>query len=135
MRKCKICEQPLYEKMNFNKLFKNNYVAHLNCVNSLVFNNDKEAFPFMDKLVHYDFLFWPIKPGYNLQYLEIKYGGLLLERNLINKEWSIIIYYEDNLFEKFEEKDYQILFALATLPVLIISLTLKNMVTIFNRKR
>jgi len=135
MRKCKICKQPIYAEISFSSLFKNDYIVHSNCVNSLLFNNDKEAFPFMNKLVYYDYLFWQVNPTYNLQYLEIKYGGILLKRNLINKDWSIIIYYEDNLFNRFKESDYQILFSLSPLPILIISLSAKKMANIFMEER
>ena len=93
MKKCLICNKPLYEQISFNNIFRNNYTVHSHCLNNIVINEDKEAFPFEDNLIYYDYLFFDIDKTYNFEYLELKYFQILLKRNLDNNDWSIIIFF------------------------------------------
>ncbi len=135
MRFCKICNQPIYKNLSFCNLFKSNYIVHFECLNNLDFNDDKEAIPFEAKLIYYDYLFYQLKATYNYEYLETKYSYILYQRNLKNRNWSIIIYYEEGLFKQFNYHDFQILFSLSSLPVLIISVSYKNIAMMINLKR
>ncbi len=132
MSKCKICNKDLYEKISFDNIFKSNYTVHTNCVKNLIINNDREAFPFDEKLIYYDYLFFELNPSFNIDYLEFEYMHILLERNMLNKDWSIIILYEKGLFDRFNFSDKQILFSLSHLAVLIISIQYFRMETVFN---
>jgi len=132
MRKCKICNKDLYQTITFNNLFKLNYSVHDNCVNSLVINSDRIVFPISNNLIYYDYIFYEINDSYNLQYLETKYMCDLLFKNINNKDWSIILFYEEGLFGSFKQNEFLILFALSKLPVLIVSLIYYDLSIIFN---
>ena len=132
MAKCMICNDDLYKNVSFNNLLKMNYTVHDSCINYLIINNDRAAFPMNDNIVYYDYLFYDLKSDYNFQYLETKYMSKLYDRNLDNKDWSIIIYYEDGLFADYSYNDIQILFSLANMPVLIISLIYHDFSEVFN---
>ena len=132
MSKCKICNKELYEKTSFVNLFTNNYTVHIECMNNIVINSDREAFPFEDKLIYYDYLFYDISPTYNFEYLESKYMNILFSRNLLISDWSIIIYYEEGLFDDFSESDLQILISLSNMAVLVISSIYYDLSRVFN---
>ncbi len=84
------------------------------------------------KLIYYDYLFYDINPTYNFEYLEVEYMQILFQRNLVNYDWSIIIFYEEGVFDAFSDSDLQILFSLSNKPVLIISIIYSDMSSIFN---
>ena len=132
MSKCKICNKELYEKISFINLFNNKYTVHTECINNIVINTDREAFPVQGKLIYYDYLFYDINPTYNFEYLEVEYMQILFQRNLVNYDWSIIIFYEEGVFDAFSDSDLQILFSLSNKPVLIISIIYSDMSSIFN---
>ena len=132
MRKCNICNNDLYQMITFNNLFKLNYSVHDKCIKSLVINSDRMAFPVTNNLIYYDYLFYEINEKYNLDYLETKYMCDLLNRNINNRDWSIIIFYEEGLFGGFMQSELPILFALSKLPVLIVSLIYHDLSIIFN---
>ena len=132
MEKCQICGEDLYQVIGFYNLLKDRYTVHLDCKNSLVINSDREAFPMSNKLVYYDYLFYNINESYNNSYIESKYLHILFERNLVQVNWSVIIFYEEGLFASFDGTDIDILFSLANMPVLIISILYKDMSTVFN---
>jgi len=132
MSKCKICNKELYKKISFTNLFDNKYTVHIECLNNIVINNDREAFPMDGKLIYYDYLFYDINSTYNFEYLESKYMQILFKRNLISDDWSIIIFYVEGLFEAFSDSDLQILFSLSKKPVLIISILYSDMSGVFN---
>jgi len=131
MTKCKLCNKNLYEKINFSNVFKINYSVHINCINKLIINNDRIAFPFYNKIIYYDYLIYDVNPTYNIEYIEHKYLSILYTRNMKNIDWSIIIFYEDGLFNQFCDNDLEILFSLANFPVLIISVIFYDMGIIF----
>ena len=122
MAKCMICNDDLYENISFTNLFRMNYTVHDNCVKSLIINTDRVAIPVEANIVYYDYLFYDINNDYNFEYLEDKYLERLYIRNLENRDWSIIIFYEEDLFINFSYSDIQILFSLANMPVLIFSI-------------
>jgi len=120
---CKICNKSLYEKISFINIFKSNYTVHDKCLSNLRFNNDTLSIPIANNLIHYDYLFDYILDEHKSVYLEQKYMSIIYSRNLSTNDWSILIYYENGLFDDFSGDDFLILFSLSNNPFLVISLT------------
>lgn len=132
MAKCMICNDDLYKNISYNNLFRMNYTVHDSCINNLIINTDRIAFPVEGNIIYYDYLFYDLNSNYNIEYLEEKYLRKLYIRNLENRDWSIIIFYKEGLFADFSYDDIQILFSLVNVPVLIISVIYYDMSKIFN---
>jgi len=128
---CKICNEDLYNKITFSNLFQFRYTVHSKCVNKLIINNDRIAFPIDGNIVYYDYIFKDIKSTHNLEYLESEYFQYIIIRNTINVDWSMLIYYEQGLFDDFSEDDMLILFSLANTPILIVSVIYYDLSSIF----
>ncbi len=122
MDKCQICNKDLFQKITFENLFKHKQITHNKCVEELDFNNDTLAIPIDNNFIYYDFVFNELNANFNVDYLEFKYLGNILLRNLKEGDWSIIIFYDNDIFEKFNEIDYLVFFALSKVPFLFISL-------------
>ena len=122
MRKCEVCGEDLYKRITFSNIFKIKYFEHMKCMSKLYFNNDRLIIPITNNLVYYDYLFLEIDSRYNAEYFETKYLSKILDRNLQDSTWSILLFYERRLFERFSQEDFQILFSLSNMPFLIISL-------------
>ncbi|MCK5388080.1 MAG: hypothetical protein KAJ22_02245 [Candidatus Izimaplasma sp.] len=122
MRKCVVCGEDLYKRITFFNIFKTKYFEHIKCINKLQFNNDRLIIPITNNLVYYDYLFIEIDSRYNVEYFETKYISIILDRNLNDSSWSILLFYKTGLFDRFSHSDFLILFSLSNLPFLIISL-------------
>lgn len=131
MKKCKICNEDLYRTISFNNLFRIDYVVHEECINNLVINNDRAAFPILNNIVYYDYLFYDRDNKLNIEYLENEYFIKLFNRNLVENDWSIIIVYSEGLFNDFSQDDMRILFSLANTPILIVSVIYYDFSTLF----
>jgi len=132
MEKCQICNIDLYRDITFENIFKINYQVHLNCLNNLDFNNDRTAIPINNNYIYYDTVFNNINEEFNKQYLEFKYLGEVILKNIENNDWSIVIIYSENLFSKFNKSDFLIFFSLSKAPFLFISLTDRDLSFIFH---
>ena len=131
MSKCKICKGDLYQTISFQNIFKNNYSVHDECMNNIVINSDRTVFPITGNTVYFDYIFFEVNSRYDYEYLEQEYMHILLSRNLMNKNWSIIIQYEKGLFDAFSPNEFLILFSLASSPILIVSLVFVDLSVVF----
>ncbi len=134
MEKCRICNGDLYEIISFENIFKNKYSVHTKCYDSLIFNNDRIVIPITNNIIYYDCLFLNINANYNSEYLEAIYMGNLIYKNMKNRDWSVIIYYEEGLFDGFLHNDMLILFSLSNFPFLLISYIYYDLSIIVNEK-
>ena len=124
----------LYKNISFENIFKTNLTVHANCVNNLVFNSNRLAFPINDNIIYYEYLFDDLNKNFNIEYLEAKYMGELVIRNSEKRDWSIVIFYECGLFDSFSSDDLLILFSLSNSPFLIVSLIFHDFSRIFSEK-
>lgn len=131
MSVCKICNEDLYKKITFSNIFQFGYTVHSDCINNLLINSDRIAFPIDGNIVYYDYIFKDIKSTYNIEYLESEYFQYIFTRNTKEIDWSIIIFYERGLFDDFSEDDKLILFSLANTPILIVSLIYYDLSSFF----
>ncbi len=73
MKKCILCNKPLYETISFETLFKVNYFIHKKCL-SLLNEEEYITFPFMDLTVSIHVLFPSNFQVVNKPNLFAKYG-------------------------------------------------------------
>jgi len=132
MEKCQICNIDLYHIISFENIFKNKQETHKKCLEKLEFNIDRIALPIINNYIYYDYAFCNLDSDFNIEYLELKYLGNIVYRNMKTDDWSILLFYSENLFEKFNHNDFLIFFSLSKVPFLFISLIEEDISFIFH---
>lgn len=127
MLECKICGKNLFKNITFSNMFKLDYYIHSECLNKLVFNEEEQVIPIESNTIIYDYVFKELSDDYNKEYLEFNYLYKVLAKHLMNKEWSMMIFY-DELVEIFiKNNNPYLLINLTNQPILLISLEEKSL--------
>ncbi|AIO18787.1 hypothetical protein KQ51_00907 [Candidatus Izimaplasma bacterium HR1] len=119
---CKLCGEHLYKNITFRNIFKSNYYIHEECENLLNKNSEYTTFPLLEKLVFLDYLFEEKYEESDSDFLFLKYGQYLIERMNVNKDWSVVMFVENEI----DSETMMLIINLAEKAILLISVFNEN---------
>jgi hypothetical protein len=124
---CKICGKDLYNNISFVNMFKMDYKIHSKCINKLIINTEDEVIPIESNIVIYDYVFKDLDYESNEEYLWFFYMKDIVKKHLENKDWSMMIFLDNQVYEFLNNFNPYLLINLSNNPILLISLVKTNL--------
>lgn len=118
MKKCILCNKPLYKDLSFQNIFKHHYHIHCNCL-TLLNKTNLITFPFLEILVHIHILFPSNSKKINKSKLFTLYGSHYFDK-LHQTTDASIIYLVD---EFMTDIDFLLIAKLCTESLLLLTYT------------
>jgi len=120
---CKVCGKHLFENLDLRVLFKLKYNVHIDCE---VFLNDiwiESVFPIENNEILFNYLDTSLNSTKDLciDYiydLNLKY---IYQKIVDNHMWSIVIFYDEEVFSKLTDIELELLLKLSRNPFVFIS--------------